>query len=138
MSLDEAETVNDEWPNKCVGSGFLIRRLIEWNPNIAAYDENNELMGWCLRLQAGALGALQVRKNHMRKGIGSLLVLSMCKILANSNLDAYAMVNAENFNNQRLFLKLGFKYIDEAYWLRTYPTNGCKEMKWSDNEEVYY
>lgn len=138
MSLDDAEVVNEEWSNKCVGSDFLVRRLIEWNSNIGAYDENNELMGWCLKLQAGAFGALQVRNKFMRKGIGSILALAMSKIQANSNLDAYVMINSENFNSQNLFVKLGFKHIDYAYWLRTYPTNGCKEMKWSDNEEVYY
>lgn len=138
LSGDDAEAVNNEWPNKCVGSDFLVRRLIEWNANIGAYDENNELMGWCLKLQCGALGALQVRKKFMRRGIGSVCALAMCKILQNSNLDAFALINSENFNSQNLFVKLGFKHIDDAYWLRTCPTNGKAEMKWSDNEEVYY
>lgn len=138
LSQSDAEVVNEEWSNNCVGSDFLVNRLIEWNPNIGAYNEDNELMGWCLKLQCGALGALQVRKKFMRKGIGSICVLAMCKILANSNLDVFALVNAENFNTQNMFVKLGFKHIDDAYWLRTFPTNGNKEIKWNDHEEVYY
>lgn len=136
LSLDDAEIVNDEWPNKCSGSEFLVKRLVDWNPNIGAYDENNELMGYCLRLQAGALGALQVRKKFMRRGVGSLCINTMSKILGNVNLDTFAMVNELNFNTQHMFVKLGFKHTDDAYWLRTSPTNGNKS-KWSDGE-IYY
>lgn len=136
LSLDDdADVVNDEWPNKCVGSDFLIKRLVDWNANIGAYDENNELMGWCVRLQVGALGALQVRKKFMRRGIGSLCVMSMSKILANMNLDTFVLVNESNFNSQNMFVKLGFKHTDDAYWLRTLPTNG--KIEWSDGE-IYY
>jgi hypothetical protein len=135
LSLDDAEIVNDEWPNKCVGSEFLVKRLVDWNPNIGAYDENNELMGWCLRLQAGPLGALQVRKKFMRRGIGSLCAITMSKILGNMNLDTFALVNESNFNSQNMFVKLGFKHTDDAYWLRTLPSKG--KMQWNDGE-IYY
>lgn len=136
LSVDDADFVNNEWPNSCDGSDFLVKRLIEWNPNIGAFDENNELMGWCLCLQAGPLGALQVRKKFMRRGVGSVCVLAMCKILANMNLDTFALVNELNFNSQNMFVKLGFKHKDDAYWLRTFPTSGTKK-KWSDGD-IYY
>jgi FR47-like protein len=136
LSLDDASIVNDEWSNNCVGSHFLVKRLIEWNPNIGAYNENNELMGWCLRLQSGPLGALQVRKKFMRLGVGSLCIVAMSKIHANMNLDTFALINEGNFNSQNLFVKMGFKHTDDAYWLRTRPTNG-KKAQWSD-EDIYY
>lgn len=132
LSLADAEVVNDEWPNKHVGSYFLIKRLIEWNPNLGAFDENNELMGWCLRLQAGALGALQVRQKFVRRGIGSLLVVAMCKILANNDKDTFALVNHNNFVSQHMLRKLGLKHTDDAYWLRTSPTD--EKFEWCDED----
>lgn len=132
LSLDNAEIVDDEWPNKHIGSQFFVKRLIEWNPNIGAFDENNELMAWSLRLQAGFLGALQVRKKFMRRGLGSLVALAMCKIMANNDMDTIALVGVQNFASQNMFVKLGFKHINDAYWLRTFPTE--ESFEWSDDK----
>lgn len=130
LSVDNAELVNDEWPNKHEGSLFFVKRLIEFNPQIGAFNEQNELMGWCLRLQAGPLGALQVREKFKRRGIGSLLVMAMCKMLANSDLDTFALVGVDNVASRKMFSKLGFKYADDAYWLRTYPLD--EKFEWID------
>lgn len=131
LSVDDVETVDDEWPNKHIGSRFFVKRLIEWNPNIGAFDQNNELMAWCLRLQAGPLGALQVRKKYMRRGFGSLVALAMCKILANSDMDTFALVGVQNFASQNMFVKLGFKHTDDVYWLRTFPAD--EKFEWCDD-----
>lgn len=131
LSLDNAEIVDDEWPSKHHGSRFLVNRLIEFNPNIGAFNKDNELMGWCLRLQSGPLGALQVRQQFMRKGIGTLLTIAMCKILANMDMDTFALVDPPNIASQIVFAKLGFKKTDETYWLRTSPIDGA--FKWNDS-----
>jgi FR47-like protein len=134
LSVKNAEIINDDWPNKHVGSLFFVKRLIELNPNIGAFDENNELMGWCLRLQAGPLGALQVSKKFMRRGIGSLVALAMCKILANNDNDTFALVGEKNFASQNMFVKLGFKKLDDAFWLRTFPID--ETFEWSDDDDI--
>lgn len=131
LSLDDAEVVNDEWPSKHHGSRFLVNRLISCNPNLGAFNKDNELMGWCLRLQCGALGALQVREKFMRKGIGTVLALAMCKILASMNMDTFAFVIPSNIASQKIFCRLGFKQMGEVYWLRTSPIDG--PFKWNDS-----
>lgn len=131
LSADNAEVVDNLWPNKHHGSLFLIKRLIQMNPNIAAFDENSELMGWCLRLQSGPLGALQVQPNFKRRGIATLLIIAMCKILENMNQDTFALVNYSNIAASQMFLKLGFKQSDDTYWLRNYPSDATFE--WSDS-----
>lgn len=132
LSLDNAELCDDEWPNRHVGSHFFVSRLIAWNPNIGAYNEHNQLMGWCMRLQAGPLGALQVREEFKRKGLGSLVITAMCKILANYDMDTFALVGIQNLASQNMFKKLGFQHTDDAYWLRTYPYD--ESFKWSDED----
>lgn len=131
MSVDSAEVVDNLWPNKHQGSLFLIKRLIQLNPNIAAFDENDELMGWCLRLQSGPLGALQIKPNFKRRGIATLLIIAMCKILANMDQDTFALVNHSNIAASHMFLKLGFKQADDTYWLRNFPSDGTVE--WVDD-----
>lgn len=132
LSTENAEIVDDEWPNKHIASRFLVERLIERNPNIGAFNEEGELMGWCLKLQAGPLGALQVREKFMRKGIGSLVTLAMCKILANDGLDTFALVGSQNIASQKMFTRLGFEKRDDAYWLRTLPLD--ETFQWTDDE----
>lgn len=133
MSVENAEIVNELWPNKHQGSLFFVKRLIEWNPQIGAFNENNELMGWCLRLQSGALGALQVREKFMRRGIGSLLIMAMCKVLsANSDSDTFALTGRDNLASRIMFAKLGFKHTDDAYWIRTFPLDDT--FKWKDED----
>ncbi|CAO1329840.1 unnamed protein product [Diamesa serratosioi] len=123
LSVSDAELVNDEWPNKHEGSLFLIKRLIEWNTNIGAYNEDGELMGWCLRLQSGPLGALQVRDKFKRLGIGSLVTIAMSKMLSHADKNTFALVGEQNIPSRTMFEKLNFKHTDDAYWLRTLPTN---------------
>jgi ribosomal protein S18 acetylase RimI-like enzyme len=130
LSEENAEIVDDEWPNKHIGSLFFVKRLIAWNQNIGAFNEEGELMGWCLRLQAGPLGALQVREKFMRRGIGSLVTIAMCKILANEGLDTFALVGTQNIASQTMFSRLGFERKDDAYWLRTLPLD--EKFEWSD------
>lgn len=75
------------------------------------------------RLQAGPLGALQVKESHKRQGLGSLVTKAMANILANNfNHDTYALVSDENWPSRLMFEKLGFKPIENTCWLRTYPT----------------
>lgn len=74
-----------------------------------------------IRLQAGALGALQVQESFKRRGIGSLVVTAMAKVLANKNMDTFALVGNTNESSKKMFEKLGFSRNDNAYWLRTLP-----------------
>lgn len=131
LSVENAEIVDNLWPNQHQGSLFLIRRLIQLNPNIGAFDENGDLMGWCLRLQPGPLGALQVKPSFRRRGIASLLIIAMCKILAYMGQDTFALVNHSNITASHMFLKLGFKQTDDAYWLRNYPFD--QAFQWTDH-----
>lgn len=130
LSVSDAELVNDEWPNKHESSLNFIKRLIEWNPNIGAYNKEGELMGWCLRLQSGALGALHVREKFKRLGIGSLVTIAMSKMLLNADKNTFALVGEQNIPSRSMFEKLNFKHTDDAYWLRTLPTNGI--TNWTD------
>lgn len=131
MCEDDAIEIDSKWPNRHDGSLFFIKRLIKWNPNIGAYDESGKLMGWCLRLQAGPLGALQVGENFKRQGVGCLVAMAMCKILCSMGHDTFALVSDHNIVSRNLFEKLNFKRIDEAFWLRTIPKQ-VGATQWTD------
>lgn len=127
LSSNDAEIVFTENCQQ-IGSHLCVKRLIEWNPNLAAYDLNGQLLGWCFRLQSGALGGLQVREKFKRRGVGSLIIIAMVKILVSMNMDSFAFVSSDDERSQRIFTKFGFRKTDDIYWLKTSAslTNGLK------------
>lgn len=130
QTWEDAKIADDVWPNKHQGSLFFLKRLIDWNPNIGAYTkEDNKLVAWCFRLQAGPLGALQVDENYKRKGLGSLVTKKMCLIMAEMNQDTFALVNVTNAASRKMLEKVGFKAIDKCYWLRNFPK---EPFEWKD------
>lgn len=50
--------------------------------------------------------------------------------LADLDLDTFALVGITNTASQNMFEKIGFKKIEQVYWLRTYPTN--RNYVWKD------
>lgn len=84
------------------------------------------------RLQGGFLGALQVRKTHQRLGFGSLVTCEISRRLAALGQDVMALVSPENKPSCGMFDKLGFRVIDQCFWLRTAPASG--DFVWSDEQ----
>ncbi|EDW64939.1 uncharacterized protein [Drosophila virilis] len=133
LSEEDAELVNEEWPNHHVGSLYFVQRQIRLCVNVGLYaTDTQELVAWCIRLQGGFLGALQVRSTHKRRGFGSLVAKEMARRIAALGQDVMALVNPENQASNGMFDKLGFKVIDQCVWLRTEPVAG--EFTWPDGQ----
>lgn len=49
MSEEDSMKANSLWPNSHEGTEFLLKRLTAWNPNIGAYDKDENLIAWCFR-----------------------------------------------------------------------------------------
>ncbi|XP_065357228.1 uncharacterized protein LOC135951498 [Calliphora vicina] len=132
-STTDADIINSLWPNRHDGSLFLTKRLIDWNINMGIYVEStNELVAWCLRLQGGFLGALQVKDDYKRLGLGAAVARATSRSIANQGDDVMALVNKDNQPSRGMFEKLNFKVTDRCYWLRTYPL--IENFKWPENE----
>ncbi|XP_064546429.1 uncharacterized protein LOC135434022 isoform X2 [Drosophila montana] len=125
LSEKDADLVNEEWPNHHVGSLYFVQRQIRLCVNVGLYaTDTRELVAWCIRLQGGFLGALQVRSTHKRRGFGSLVAKEMARHIAVMGQDVMALVNPGNQASNGMFDKLGFKVIDQCVWLRTEPVAG--------------
>ncbi|XP_068151065.1 uncharacterized protein [Drosophila tropicalis] len=133
LDVKDAQLINEAWPNRHLGSLYFIQRQIRLSVNVGLYaDDTEELLAWCIRLQGGYLGALQVRESHKRRGLGSLLTREISHRIASLGQDVMALVNPKNAASCGMFDKLGFKVIDQCLWLRTEPTNG--EFTWLEGE----
>ncbi|XP_039482860.1 uncharacterized protein LOC120446115 [Drosophila santomea] len=116
LTLEDAETINENWPHRAPGSIEFVRSLIKYNINLGAYDDNGKLVAWCLRLPIGSLGLLQVLDSHKRLGLGSLMVKSMAKKISAAGDQVLAPVVTKNTASRSMFEKLGFRAIDTTYW----------------------
>ncbi|XP_017067904.2 uncharacterized protein LOC108105704 [Drosophila eugracilis] len=133
LSVADAPLVNEEWPNHHLGSLFFIERQIRMCVSVGLYQKDSqELVAWCIRLQGGYLGALQVKDSHKRRGFGSVVTREISYRLAEQGHDVMALVGHLNKPSSGMFSKLGFKVIDQCLWLRTKPTKG--EFTWPGGE----
>lgn len=134
----DAEIADKYWPSRHDGSLFLLRRQICWNPTMGAYKKlangEEELMGWCLTLQAGALGALQVREQYQNQGIGSMLVIAMAKLLAGKQQDTFGFVDLGNDRCLTMFEKVGFRRLGSVFWVWTHPRT-MPRSDWKGDKE---
>jgi len=120
LTKDNVKTINEIWPHRYPGSERFLGRLIHYNMSLGAFKEDTgEIMAWCLILPIRALGALHVKKEYKRQGLGSLLVRAMSKKFADQNEDTIAPVVVQNIPSRNMFEKIGFKEIDNIYWVES-------------------
>lgn len=118
LRIEDIETVNNLWPHRHPHSELFVGRLVRLSQNIGAYDNQGNLVAWCLTLPMGALGLLQVQESHKRMGLGSLMVKSMSKMNAEKGIETLAPVVEENAASRAMFRKIGFQEIDKVYWFQ--------------------
>ncbi|XP_061511638.1 uncharacterized protein LOC1275478 [Anopheles gambiae] len=121
-----AKIITDLWPHRERGSEFSIERLVRWNPSMGLFDEQGNLLGWCLLTQPGVMGSLGVIEQ--RKGYGKLVVMAFAKKLAEMGRNLYASILVENEPSKALFGGLGFKPIKDVNWIRNRER---KFVEWS-------
>jgi GNAT superfamily N-acetyltransferase len=127
----DGQKINDLWPHAHNGSLYFIQRLIEMNLNIGAFTkEEDELIAWCLRIEMGSFGSLQVDERFQRRGLGSLMVKLMSRRLAEQSKDITAGIVDSNYKSRQMFQKLGFKHIDDTHWFTIAPT--IPHYRWVD------
>ncbi|XP_016977635.1 uncharacterized protein LOC108043436 [Drosophila rhopaloa] len=137
VRLEHADLINDLWSARHPGSLKLIQMLITHNTNVGLYEEKSGLLcAWCLRLQSGFLGALEVIQTHQRRGLGLVVAAAISKAIATDlQQDITALVNLNNDAACRVFQKLDFKLIrrEHYYWSMIKPMDG-DQISWPSNE----
>ncbi|XP_017067903.2 uncharacterized protein LOC108105703 [Drosophila eugracilis] len=137
VRLEHADLINDLWSARHPGSLKLIQMLISYNTNVGLYDkESNSLCAWCLRLQSGFLGALEVLETHQRRGLGLVVAAAISKAIAiDLQQDITALVNMNNTAACRVFEKLNFKlqHGEHYHWSMIKPKRGG-QISWPNNE----
>ncbi|KMY90780.1 uncharacterized protein Dsimw501_GD24132 [Drosophila simulans] len=137
VRLEHADLINNLWSARHPGSLKLIQMLITYNTNVGLYEkESGSLCAWCLRLQSGFLGALEVLPTHQRRGLGLVVAAAISKAIATDlQQDITALVNMNNSAACRVFEKLNFRLIQDEhyYWSMIKPAGGG-QISWPCDE----
>ncbi|XP_058447808.1 uncharacterized protein LOC131428132 [Malaya genurostris] len=121
LQVKHAAIANNFWPHRCEGSEYFLKRLAAWNVSVGLFNESDELLAWCFCWQTGAMGALEVVTEHLRKGYGTLIVKAIARELARVGLNCYGTVICTNKASQGMFDKLGFERTGSYHFVRTQP-----------------
>lgn len=129
LTPEETQTVNDLWTYRHCGSEVGVRRLIERNYCVGAFDRNTgQLMAWCLTFISECHNALQVEPQFMGRGLGKLIVAKLAHERALRGKWSHGFVAPTNAISQKVFRSFGFEKIGEAYWIGTKPQESWNGM----------
>lgn len=117
LRMENVDLINNSWPHRHPNSELFVGRLVRYGQNVGAFDEEENLVAWCLTLPLGSLGLLQVLETHKRKGLGSLMVRAMAKQYAEKGMETMAPVVESNVASLAMFKNIGFSQIDKALWI---------------------
>lgn len=65
----------------------------------------------------GSLGLLQVEEKYYRKGYGALVAKEISRMFAKNGYDITSNIVVGNVRSINLFEKIGFKKIDNNFWI---------------------
>ncbi|XP_065080136.1 uncharacterized protein LOC135702984 [Ochlerotatus camptorhynchus] len=119
LELKDASIANELWPFSCEGSDYFLKRLAAWNASTGLFNESGEMLAWSFCWPTGAIGPLEVAKNHLRKGYGSLVAKAIAKEVAKVGMNCYGTVVSTNTASKAMFDKLGFVPVEDHYFFRT-------------------
>ena len=113
----ERETFKDAFPP------FFIDFLAEEDPEtFLVAEDKSEIVGYVVasvEKKVGHLVSLAVRRDHLRRAIGSSLVLKVFEILKRSGVSSVILeVRKSNVAAQNFYNKLGFSFVrvDRGYY----------------------
>ncbi|XP_019559658.3 uncharacterized protein LOC109428387 [Aedes albopictus] len=119
LGIEHAVTANEVWPWRHEGSEYFMKRLAAWNTSIGLFNESGEMLAWSFVWPTGAIGPLEVAKNHLRKGYGTIIAKAIAKEVAKVGMNCYGTIVSGNDASEAMFSKLGFKRVEDTYYVRT-------------------
>jgi hypothetical protein len=111
VKISDVPKINSVWAQRSTRSLEYLTKMITLNPSTGLYSsDTGQLVAWCLMLETGAMGNLQVDRGSYRKGLGELTfkkqALKMGKEL---NRELCGFVAHHNAISLKMCTKVGFE-----------------------------
>jgi GNAT superfamily N-acetyltransferase len=111
--------INSLWAQKSSRSFEFLSTLINENPSTGLFsNENGELAAWCLMLETGGMGNLQVDEKYYRKGFGEATYMKQAlKLGKELGIELHGHIAHQNSISLKMSTKVGFEWIDSNSWI---------------------
>lgn len=110
--------INSVWAQRSSTSEKLLSNVIEQNPSTGLFDsKTGELVAWCLMLETGSMGNLQVDERYDGRKFGQITyAVQMLKVAKNREIFGhYVHQNAKSI--YLAFNKGGHSWVDNNSWI---------------------
>lgn len=93
--------------------------IVMENPSTGLFDsKTGELAAWCIQLETGAVGNLQVIEKYYRRGLGESTVTEQkLKVSRELNCEIIGHTAHQNAASIGLSRKFGSMWIDNCSWI---------------------
>lgn len=78
----------------------------------------NEMVGWVMTHDDGAIGVLHVMENHRKKGYARILMNAIINKLREERKVPFLQIEENNESSLRLVKKLGFVPLERVHWIK--------------------
>ena len=117
LSISDVATVNKHWPYTIYVGEDYMRQRIENQPTASIVKEDTgEMIAWGILYDYNSVGALHVRAGYRRLGLGSALVCNLAQKSWSVWHHPFAYIEFGNSASQRMFTKLGWRRVSDAYF----------------------
>ncbi|XP_052866906.1 uncharacterized protein LOC128273037 [Anopheles cruzii] len=119
LDVSYAREVNDTWPHRYPGSEVYYESLLRLNGGLAVVQrttDHDELAGWILTNEYGALAHLYIKPAHRQRWLACELVWRWVMALEGRDSDPIAYILDTNQASRTLFQKLGFIEMFPTRW----------------------
>lgn len=90
----------------------LLENSIEFN------NENREMVAWCMMLETGGPGNVQLEDKYHRRGFGRVTIMKQLqKMLKVINRDQLAHIAHHNTPSFNMCTKLGAEWVGNCSWV---------------------
>jgi len=115
LAPDDARTVYEQSVYREHLSPDYVKDRIISGPSVGI-REDNQLVGWALTHDDGAMGFLHVLEPYRKRGYGYRIVVALCEKLRKKGRMPFAYIVSDNSPAIRLVEKIGLTRTSLAHW----------------------
>lgn len=115
LNLSHIDKIDSVWAQRHSRSKEFLAKIITHNPTNTKTDE---LVAWCIMLENGAMGNLQVDEKYYRHGLGTVTEQAQAlKVAKDLNRELFGHIAHQNIKSLNLSAKNKYKWIDNYSWI---------------------
>ncbi|XP_060871160.1 uncharacterized protein LOC132945435 isoform X3 [Metopolophium dirhodum] len=109
LSVDHIDFIYSLWTHSDVYPKSDLWDTVRFNIGLGVFSRlNGELLAWVMCGSYGGLSTLMVQPDYRGRGFGKLILLAVTKVMGESGVSPYGLINEKNKVSLGLFKNVGY------------------------------